>query len=570
MEGENKQCKNCANNFTLEQDDFSFYEKVNVPPPTFCPDCRLQRRLVSKAERNFYKRECGLCKKKIISTYDTDSPFPVFCQKCWWSDGWDPYEYGQEFDFNRPFFEQFKELLSKVPMLNMQNDDGIASLNCEYAQDFAFSKNCYMTTAGWYCDNIMYSYYTCYDKDIMDSFMVNNCERCYECFESDRLFDSKYSYTCFDSMNLSFCYDMRNCQNCFMCTGLRGKNFHIRNQPYSREEYFKQLEKENLGSRQRNEELKKELYSKILEVPHRFAQLIKCTKSTGHFLMNSKLSRDSFWVYNLENCRYMVNIDGAKDYCDIVNTGKPSFCYESVTPDNSSNSLFTLFCWKCNYALYSDNCHSCNNIFGCIGLKHGKYSILNKKYSKEEYESLKEKIIDHMKKTGEWGEFFPSSTWSYAYNETQATDFFPLTKEEALKDGYKWKEEKERNYNITIPVGKLSDNIAEVKDDILSQVIECAHKGECNHKCATAFRVIERELQLYRKMNIPLPTLCPNCRFYERLKKRNPAKLWHRQCMCSQENHDHKGKCPNKFETSYSPDKSEIIYCESCYNKEVY
>jgi len=31
-----------------------------------------------------------------------------------------------------------------------------------------------------------------------------------------------------------------------------------------------------------------------------------------------------------------------------------------------------------------------------------KYCILNKQYSKEEYEELVPKIIEHMQKTGEW------------------------------------------------------------------------------------------------------------------------------------------------------------------------
>ena len=30
------------------------------------------------------------------------------------------------------------------------------------------------------------------------------------------------------------------------------------------------------------------------------------------------------------------------------------------------------------------------------------------------------------------------------------------------------------------------------------------------------------------------------------------------------------GKCTNEFETSYAPERPEIVYCESCYQKEVY
>jgi len=101
-----------------------------------------------------------------------------------------------------------------------------------------------------------------------------------------------------------------------------------------------------------------------------------------------------------------------------------------------------------------------------------------------------------------------------------------------------------------------------VQDDITTKVIECAHKGTCNQQCTEAFKIIPEELQFYKRMNLPLPHLCPNCRHYERLSQRNPLKLWHRHCM--------KSGCTNEFETSYSPDRPEIVYCEKCYQQEVY
>jgi len=31
-----------------------------------------------------------------------------------------------------------------------------------------------------------------------------------------------------------------------------------------------------------------------------------------------------------------------------------------------------------------------------------------------------------------------------------------------------------------------------------------------------------------------------------------------------------KDGCTNEFETPYAPDRPEIVYCEECYNKEIY
>jgi len=231
---------------------------------------------------------------------------------------------------------------------------------------------------------------------------------------------------------------------------------------------------------------------------------------------------------------------------------------------------------------------SSSNLFGCVGLRNKQYCILNKQYAKEEYEELVPKIIAHMNempctdkqvRTYKYGEFFPAELSPFAYNETVAQEYFPLTKEEALEQGYAWKDPDARDYKITKKPGELPDNIKDVHESILKEVIGCAHEGKCLHQCTSAFKIIEPELQFYGKMNVPLPRLCPNCRHYERLAQRNPLHLWRRKCMClptgrqairNTAKHFHgDDPCPNEFETSYAPDRPEIIYCEQCYNAEV-
>lgn len=71
-------------------------------------------------------------------------------------------------------------------------------------------------------------------------------------------------------------------------------------------------------------------------------------------------------------------------------------------------------------------------------------------------------------------------------------------------------------------------------------------------------------------MSIPIPRRCFMCRYQRRVTKRLPLKLWHRSCMCEQDNHEHKGKCAEEFETGYDPKGADIVYCEKCYQKEIY
>ena len=276
----------------------------------------------------------------------------------------------------------------------------------------------------------------------------------------------------------------------------------------------------------------------------------------------------------------MIN-DGAKDAYDCNNTGHAELCYESVTPDDSRGAKFCIFCRSSTEAEYCDSCQGCASIFGCTGLKQASYVILNRQYSKEDFGTLREKIIAQMKQAGEWGEFFPARISPFAYNETAALEWFPLTKEQARERGYVWKDPEPRNYTITKHTADLPDTIAQVLDSYVSEVIECAHGGSYNERCTQAFRIIPQELQMYRKLNIPLPTLCPNCRHYARLARRNPPRLWHRSCECNHQSlminrypntaeHFHgSNPCSNEFETSYSPERPETIYCEQCYNAEI-
>ncbi len=559
---EKRICQNCKGDFTIKPDDFGFYEKIGVPAPTFCPKCRLKRRLFFRNGRTFYRRICDLCKKKIISIYPADAPFPVYCQKCWWGDGWDPYSYGRDFDFNRPFFEQFKELLFSVPALSITNDNESASINCEYTYDWFFSKNCYMCVSGWHDENVLYSYHIEHNKDILDSTHMRESELAYECLQCYKVARSSYCTYCSECQDCHFCYDLLGCSNCVMCIGLRNKSYCISNKQYTKEEYEKKLKEMGLDKNSSVEKYKKEFADFSIKFPHRCAYIKKSVRSDGDFLINCKNVKYAFQVINGENQKFIFGSDTTKDTYDSVMSGKAEQCYEVVVADNSQRNYFSVFCFQCRDIFYSQFSPSAENCFGCVGLKKGSYSIFNKKYAKEEYIKIKEKIIEHMKRTGEWGEFFPYWISPFAYNESESQEFFPLSKADAEHEGYRWKEPDLRDYKITLELSKLPDSIEDISESILGEVISCEHAGRCNHNCTTAFKITLNEFNLYKKLNIPIPHLCPNCRHFERIGRRNPPVLWHRQCM--------KSGCNNEFETSFAPDRPETIYCEDCYNKEIY
>jgi len=563
MNSETKNCQNCKKDFTIEPDDFSFYEKMKVPPPTFCPECRNQRRLVWRNEFSFYNRNCDLCKRSIISQYSSETPLTIYCNKCWWGDEWDPKSFGEDIDWDKPFMEQFSLLRGKVPALALINDNGIGSINCDYTQNFALGKDCYMVMVAWKWEGCMYSTYGVDTKFAVDSLgAYNGCDSVYESMFVRQCYNCRFVYESISMIDCAFCFDCRDCTECFMCTGLRHTKFCFKNVQYTEAEYLEIKRNYKLDTWSGQEKAKKEFFDFKKTVPHQSSSLKNCVNCTGNYLFNSKNSKYAFNATGLEDCKYFETGDTLKDCHDVSVGGEAELCYECVTPDNSQNSLSTVYTWKSTNVSYCDFCQASNNCFGCVGLKKGEYCIFNKQYSKEEYKELVVKLIEKMKKEGLWGEFFPKEYSLFGYNETIAHLNMPLTRDEALSQGFKWQD------NLQITTGKetiqnkdIPDSISDTSDSIVNEILKCQ---ECNRN----YKIVEAELLFYKKYGIPIPRKCFFCRLSNRFLLKNPSRLWTRNCMCEKDNHNHEGNCPNEFETTYSPERSEKIYCEQCYQKE--
>jgi hypothetical protein len=235
-------------------------------------------------------------------------------------------------------------------------------------------------------------------------------------------------------------------------------------------------------------------------------------------------------------------------------TYKDYFCY------------ITLGCKECEYSL---NLKNCSNCFGCVGLMNAKYCIFNKQYEKEKYFEIVKKIKQHMKdmpyidsmgRIFSYGEYFPFDMCPFGYNEGNSNDGFPISKDEAINMGYPWYEREKRDYKITINSQDLPNSIDDISDNITQEVISCPNDGYAEFQCTVAFRITSEELSFYRQKGLPLPRYCPNCRHYQRLKYRNPMRLYKRTCS---------NGCGREFETTYAPERPEKVYCEQCYQAEV-
>jgi len=586
MKSETRQCKNCNKEFTVEPSDFDFYSRLKVPAPTWCPVCRAIRRGLWRNERHFYKRTCQAPghDEELISMYAPDHPVTVCDTKFWWSDEWDPLEYGQEYDFSRSFLEQFRELQERVPRPPLVNNKAVDSDYCNFADE---NKNCYLAINANRNEDCAYDQLIVEDKNVFDSLWCTKSEFAYQCIDTDSSYKTMYAERCDSCVESAFLFDCRGLTKCLFCMGLRNASYHIFNKPASKEEFEKTWE-EIRGSYEKFEESIKKFEDMKLKFPRRSNLFIGSKGVSGENVLNSNDIRWGYDIFNSEHCAYVQEGLKGKDCHDTSYFDGAELCYES----NSTigyKYLFTTFCRDSKELEYCDTCYTSSRLFGCVGLRSKEYCILNKQYSKEEYEKLVPQIRAHMDempfrdKEGreyKYGEYFPPEFSPFAYNETVAQEFFPKTKEEAEAQGFRWVAPDTRDYKVTKKATELPDKIGDIDDSILKEILGCAHEGKCSHGCTGAFRIIPAELNFYRTMNIPVPRLCPNCRYQERFAKRNPLELWERTCQCgggASENGEYKNTtphfhgsdpCPNRFRTPYDPDRPEIVYCEDCYQSE--
>ena len=444
------------------------------------------------------------------------------------------------------------------------------SVNTRFCNMTVEMKNSYLVSATWASEDSMYCNRLWRCKFTHDSYMCFSTEFGYEnvyCKNSNRLFFSRESENCLDSY---FLYDCRNCSNCILCTNLRNKNYCIENVQYTKEEYLKKKNELALETRFGIEKAKNKFQELWKNAFHKHLKLTNVNNVVGDQVSNS---RNCYGVFDFndgaENVKYASwGADGLKDSYDVgPGCGDGSeLNYDGISVGvQNSHVLFGSIVWYSSNIFYSymmNNCHKC---FGCAEMNAKQYCILNKQYTKEEYEKLVPKIIEQMKnipykdKKGrvyKYGEYFPPELSPFAYNETIAQDYFPINKEIANVKGYKWREYISNTYQTTIKGENLPQNISEVDDSILNEVIEC----EITKK---PFKITEQELGFYRRLGLPLPSIHPDERHNRRLRLRNPMILKKRMCYFGDK----------EVDTTYLPETEggpKKVVCTEHYNKEIY
>mgnify|MGYP001616118688 FL=1 len=440
---ETRQCKKCGLDFSLDGDDFNFYEKMDVPVPNICPDCRFKMRAIWRNETSLYSgRKCGLCQKNIVTMYNPKLPYVVYCNECYRSDRWDAGFYKTDYDQSKPFFGQLGKLLVDVPKATTYASLGSGSnINSDYVNQAGGLKNSYLVFNSGPGEEIMYSRGVRNSRDISDCYFGINLENCYECVnvsESNHIFFGKNT---FDSFNSSLVLNCRNINDCFCCVNLLNKSYCIFNKQLTREEYKKRLE-EVIGSYSKMKEAQEKFNQFSLQFPRRENNNLKTMDSTGDYLFECKDVKESFEIARAENCKYLFSSKEIKDSMGTIGYGfKSGMLLECVATGYSSNVMGSYAVENSQNIFYSFQCRNCKDCIGCDGLRNVSYCILNKQYTKEKYEEIKTHIVEELREKDLYGLMMPVELAPFAYNETIAQDNMPLTKKEVLEQGFRWEDD---------------------------------------------------------------------------------------------------------------------------------
>lgn len=217
-----------------------------------------------------------------------------------------------------------------------------------------------------------------------------------------------------------------------------------------------------------------------------------------------------------------------------------------------------------HHMYYCDNCYdNCAYCFGCVGLRNKQYCIFNKQYNKQDYFNTIEQIIQDMITQWIRWHFPPIELSAFAYNETRAHELYPLTEQEALTKWRKRHEEKE------IPKAQIwswyqpkhisqyqteETQIAQKNEkELVSTTITCTTSGK-------NFRITKAELELYKRLSVPIPTIHPDQRYQELYSRRPGEILYLREC----------DKTKNLTLSVYPPQSPQKVYAPDIYQKEIY
>jgi hypothetical protein len=225
----------------------------------------------------------------------------------------------------------------------------------------------------------------------------------------------------------------------------------------------------------------------------------KCENVNGAFMENSKNCDNCFFSLELEDCSNVVRGFKLKDALDSVCAYGSELVYLcAMVQEGCYDVSYCHNIIRSKFLRYSMNCWDCENCFACCGLVRKRYCILNKQYTENDYHQLKAKIEKHIENEGIVGQFFPYYFAPNNYEESLASFYYPLTKDEQKKLGYRLSEVVINREPSAYTLSDIPDNALEVSKDISTKIF-------WDEEYLKPFRITDFDVQFSKSHYVPLP-----------------------------------------------------------------
>ena len=445
--------------------------------------------------------------KGIISRFpDTDRVKNVIPNKKFEENRDNLLELGINYNSETGFFHSFDSLFKNIDMFN--SCQYWNNINSNFSESVLNGKNVYLTFAAISdCENVCYSISVkdnC--SDVFNSLMIQpNSQDIYFATNVSSSYKVFYSRYIQNSNNIWFSTNLIGCQECIDCDNLENVSYHINNKQYPQEEYF----------------IKKE---EILSDKYSFLDKYTSLKIWGNNIGCGNIRKGDalFNCFDISDAKHSFNVKWGKnliftgwvqwveDAYDICGGGSPTshdiYGVAGVSGDHVYCSSHIIGS-NIFYSFYLENCSFC---IGCVWLKNKQYCILNKQYTKEQWEILADKIFTQMESDWILWDFFPGNINPYYFNDTIAEMLWDFTKEEVESKWYMWRDEE-----IKVDIPEWVDIISteelndyqwyspsgewRINPEILKKVIK---DDKWDY-----YKVVQMEYDFLMKHSLPLPRL---------------------------------------------------------------
>lgn len=488
-------CDISESDFDISSSEQTLRESFWVPSVTdMAPSVRMRNLWAFWPHWALHKRRCSYTHEEVISVFSSECPYPVWNREIWNRDARPPVA---QCDFSRTFFDQAHELFTQCPIPHIV---GLGNENCLYADDWWYGKNCYLCHSGVHSENSRYCYRIMSTRDTLFGAFTYGCEHSIDVINSEDCFSCVYGLYLKKCQDTFFSYDCRNCHHCLFCFNLRNKSYCIGNKQYTKEAYEEELHRRNFSS-QSGYEKGKEFFRKMMrEIAwHKSSYLDFTEHCSGNYIFRVKNMEDAYFGWDSEDCMHIARFGWAKTCLDSVNLQDCERVYMSSGIQVKCYDVS--FCFQMDnvrFAKYSGYSSRCQNIFGCMGLIDARNCILNQSYSQQEYDILQTKVIDHMKSTEEWGQFFPGKFAPNTYDESWSGFHFPLSHDDQLRVWFsvaKREEMHQGSYQSPLSLPAPAD----ASDEILKNI----YWDDMSQK---PFQILAQDVLISRDLWAPLPS----------------------------------------------------------------